>query len=269
MHAASKSGSFLRWPLYEPEASAGERPALFARPFGWPEDLDVDFRSTPRPAVVTALPTRGVRTDVADIPETELWRWPVTRRTQGLLAIAADTHGTAWRTTGRCHNASCGELMEIPLDLGMFRSAAAEESFRWSAGPGEFEMRVPTGEDQMRLAAEGPLDAVAVARSLIRSGEPDLLREESLPDLEAAFSEHDPLTDIELTATCPNCGVTCQVEFDLEAFLLAELERRQMALLEAVHRLAAVYHWSEAEILALPAWRREYYLDGLAREALG
>jgi len=269
MQTASTRGRLFRWPLHEPEAPAVDH-ALFARPFGQPEDLDVDFRGVPRPVAVTAVLLRCLRTrEDSPLDESSLWQWPVTRRMQGLLAVAEATGGETWGTTGQCRNTECGEWMEIPLQLSIFRSAAEEESFRWfPAGQTEFEVRIPTGEDQMRMADEFEEDPMLLARRLICGGEATRMCDEWLPELEAALAERDRLTDVRLTARCPYCGQECEFEFDLEAFLLAELERWQAAQLDSVHRLAAGYHWSEAEILVLPAWRREYYLDALEREGL-
>jgi hypothetical protein len=222
-----------------------------------------------RPAVVTALLSRAVCSAIEEGPvlEAELWRWPVTRRMQGLLAIAAATGGTARSTTGRCLKANCGERLEIPLDLELFRGPAAEDSFRWAGKKGsEFEVRVPSGEDQLLLMEDPSSDALVMARKLIRSGDPALLDADSLEEFEHALAEHDPLTDIHLTVNCPYCGAASEVAFDLELFLLNDLERRQMTLLETVHRLAMAYHWNEADVLALPDWRRKYYLDALERE---
>jgi hypothetical protein len=51
-----------------------------------------------------------------------------------------------------------------------------------------------------------------------------------------------------------------QAEVDLEALALVRLRAVQRKLVDAVHRLALAYHWTETEILALPSWRRERYL---------
>ena len=48
--------------------------------------------------------------------------------------------------------------------------------------------------------------------------------------------------------------------FDVAAFLDGEMGARAARLLDEVHLLALSYHWSEAEILALPSDRRQDYL---------
>jgi hypothetical protein len=264
MNDTSTAGNLLRWPLSGCQADVDSGgPALLARPFGQAEDLDVDFRGAPRPAVITSLLALGIRVPQRErIDESELWNWPVTQRTQGLLAIAVATGGSRRQATAQCDNPGCCEWMEIGIDLTMFCVPSQEETFVWQ----DFELRVPTGEDQMRLASGSVTDWLTLARNLVQKGDPDRLGDVNLQDIETAIAEHDPLTDLSLTASCPNCGRETEVEFDLEAFLLAELERRQMGLLKSVHRLALAHHWSEAEILALPAWRREYYLELLDQE---
>jgi hypothetical protein len=64
-------------------------------------------------------------------------------------------------------------------------------------------------------------------------------------------------TALRLTARCPACCESADVEFDLERHLLASAAARQARLLDTVHRLARAYHWSEREI-PLPRGRREH-----------
>ncbi|MEQ1895103.1 MAG: hypothetical protein ABL998_21395, partial [Planctomycetota bacterium] len=47
---------------------------------------------------------------------------------------------------------------------------------------------------------------------------------------------------------------------DAVAFLRAEFAAARRALQEELHVLASTYHWSEAEILALPSDRRRRYV---------
>jgi hypothetical protein len=48
---------------------------------------------------------------------------------------------------------------------------------------------------------------------------------------------------------------------DIERFLWAKINAVARRLLHEVHILAQVYHWSEAEILALTPTRRQFYLE--------
>ena len=47
---------------------------------------------------------------------------------------------------------------------------------------------------------------------------------------------------------------------DVGEFLWAEVRQAAMRLLEDVHALAWAYGWREADLLAMPAQRRAFYL---------
>jgi hypothetical protein len=49
--------------------------------------------------------------------------------------------------------------------------------------------------------------------------------------------------------------------FDVQAFCLTELRNQAAFLYEDVHLLAQCYHWTEADILALPRHRRAHYAE--------
>ncbi len=54
--------------------------------------------------------------------------------------------------------------------------------------------------------------------------------------------------------------------FNPQLYVLQELRNQVTRLYEEVHLLALHYHWSEAEILALPRARRMNYADYIRRE---
>lgn len=59
---------------------------------------------------------------------------------------------------------------------------------------------------------------------------------------------------------CCNCGRAVAARFDPSAFFVAEARQHARTLLDDVHTLASVYHWSEREIFGLPLHRRLAYL---------
>jgi hypothetical protein len=61
--------------------------------------------------------------------------------------------------------------------------------------------------------------------------------------------------------SCPACGHGWQVIFDIESFLWAKVSALAKRLLHEVHGLASAYGWTERDILALPAVRRQFYLE--------
>lgn len=123
--------------------------------------------------------------------------------------------------------------------------------------------RLPTGADQHELAR------IAVENErpwLLRrlSLEPEHLGEidETLLDqADAALEAVAPGVINQVRAECPECGAANNV--DLDPYRV--LARSGDELLRQVHQIAMHYHWSEAEILAMPQNRRLRYLDLIDR----
>lgn len=74
--------------------------------------------------------------------------------------------------------------------------------------------------------------------------------------------------DLHIGTKCTECDCDIVVPFDVPKFVLAELESETGRLLDGVHQIACAYHWSEAEILALPRSRRQAYLRRIERDEL-
>jgi hypothetical protein len=65
----------------------------------------------------------------------------------------------------------------------------------------------------------------------------------------------------ELHGVCPECGAAVETTFDPLQYTLRELRDQAAFVYEEVCSIAHHYHWSEAEILALPAVRRARYAE--------
>lgn len=258
-----------------PDAAMREFP--LSLPFGeTAEHLEPDFAAAPRPELVTRILRACLRAADGGEPDAEsVWRWTLHRRLQALLAVERAGGGERAEIELRCPHAGCGEPMAIDLDLERFVLPDPPPRFDVELAPGACaRVRLPSGDDQRRWAAHapGPAPERRLARDLVEAlnGEPlgdrDELPAEWLEPLAEALEERDPLTALRLTTCCPACGAPVDAEFDLEAHLLRNAAARQARLLDAVHRLASAYHWSEREILALPRSRRQQYLARLRAE---
>ncbi len=75
------------------------------------------------------------------------------------------------------------------------------------------------------------------------------------------MAEADPQADPQLAMHCPSCGHAWSAGLDIAAYLWAEVDAWARRTLREVHALASAYGWSEGEILALSAARRQAYLD--------
>jgi hypothetical protein len=78
------------------------------------------------------------------------------------------------------------------------------------------------------------------------------------------IAQADPLADIMLDLTCPNCEQRWQAVFDIGGFFWIEIDNLARRLLRDVHVLARAYGWRESDILAMNAARRQAYLEMVA-----
>lgn len=147
----------------------------------------------------------------------------------------------------------------VPMSIELSASTFIDSAVKSALGQTETgEIKPVTTEDQkMLLLSAGGINAAAAM--LLKSCA--LSHDRSADDAEQALKQIDPLADIVLDLSCPECGQIFQAPFDPEAFFLTEVATRSAELEKEVHWLAFHYHWSEDAILSLPASRRRRYLD--------
>jgi hypothetical protein len=240
-----------------------------ARPFGESlEDLAVDLELA-APFATTQVLCACLTMAASPVCEDEIWSWTINRRLQGLLAVTQATTGNLLILTVACQAQACSELMDLPLRLRDY--LRREDPLRLDVQGDEkqgIEIRLPTGKDQRRWLASGTApDQMRQCLVTQSSGAP--LTSKWLETIDTALTEADPLTALEVEAVCPNCGVTNRIPVDLEQQCLRMLSYQQPRLMDEIHQLALAYHWTEAEILAIPASRRRHYLDRLERNRGG
>ena len=236
------------------------------------EDLDIDFAALDTAALGTRLLSACLRdADDAPLASHAVARWNVAQRLQGLLAIARSSVGEQLPALARCTDAECGGQIELDLGLRQFERDAPTQ-LEWQAPDGTpLRCRLPDTGDLAAWRAHGG-DEAWLARRLVRlvAGQapaPDWTFPSAwLAPFAAALEAADPLTALTLEVPCPFCEHPTPVAIDLEALLLDALRRHQQSVLEEVHRLARAYHWSEAQIVAMPGWRRRRYLARLQAE---
>jgi hypothetical protein len=234
-------------------------PTAVLRAFGAVEDLELDFRDDDRPSLVTALLARCAAGD-----EQYWWQQPVGTRIAALLQLLAVTdRSSRLELQARCTQAGCREMFEFELSLPSLveQASTASPLEVLLDGQRRVSMRCATGEDLRRWRAAGPRsrhEAIATMIATLRIdgtvGPDDNLA------LAEAISARDPLVDFSVACDCPACGVMQSLPVDLEGVALRQLDARQRALLEDVHRLASRYGWTEAEVLAIAPSRRARYL---------
>jgi hypothetical protein len=230
------------------------------RPFGHAaEDLEIDFASSDRPALVTA-----VISACAEPPAAEYW-WQrsVSERTHALLRLLRESEGgDTVALTLRCEAAGCGERLEIELPHAAFAMPAPAPIDVPRDDGGMLTLRRPTGDDLRAWRASPPAtreQALAAMLDRLRvAGEP---RPGDAARAAAALAEADQLVDFTVRCACPACGHDAEHDVDLEGLVLFRLAARQRQLLRDVHTLASHYGWTESEILTVPPARRARYLE--------
>lgn len=265
--------ALLSWP---PKERGDVR--FLARPFAAAcADLNIDFAAAPRIALVTDLLSLCLQRPSGDpLSADYAWGWSVAERLQGLLAIAHASNGPMAHAMATCSHRDCAGQIEMDLGLDAFASAELT-MLEWCSPEGKHvRLRLPNGRDlaawQTRLESDATDAEAWLANLLIESIDGDAPTDNQqlpmhwLAPLAAALDRADPLTALTLQLPCPFCDRIVQVEVDLELLLLDGLRSRQARLTDEIHQLAAHYHWSEAEIVALPAWRRQRYIARLRAE---
>ena len=124
--------------------------------------------------------------------------------------------------------------------------------------------RLAAGDHEQFAATPGLDGAAQMALALNRAivslqGEPDSLENEDRKALEQALASSVP-EELKIDVDCHSCGQQLAARFGACAFFLAELREHSKTLIDDVHTLARIYHWSEADVLRLPLRRRLAYL---------
>lgn len=220
---------------------------------------------------------RAVTVLAAAFPEErgdELWRLSLGQRNARLLSMRERLFGSELNAFSECFN--CGEQLEFTLSAGALRIAGPVE-----ASGTEFELEAEGFALRFRLldsfdlrAASASPDASAARRLLVErcvveahcGAEPvtiEALPETVLEYLATRLTECDPQAEMLIELACPACESEWQVLFDIASFFYTELSAQARRLLSEVHTLARAYAWREADILAMSARRRQYYLEML------
>lgn len=208
-----------------------------------------------------------------DTTEETFARRPVGERDRQLLMLRDHVFGPSMEVVARCP--ACGELLETIIDSSQIRIPAVSTS--GAIPPLErdgFMVRFRPADSTDLAAIDGLDDAAAKVILLTRccmevmKGN-DPVSPDQLPDgIQDAVLEGmgaaDPLANTTLHLTCPACGNDWQERVDILSFFWDEIGNWAERTLDEVHELARVYGWTESEILALSAARRQMYLEKVA-----
>jgi hypothetical protein len=185
------------------------------------------------------------------------------------------------RLEGMAACPKCGAEQEFELrveDLKLSAPRDAVDAASWSLAHGVYDVtfRLPDSLDAEAVAAavggdpsEGVrlllercvIGATAMVEDQRREVAARELPDETVEAISARMGELDPQAEIQLAMECVACRHQWTDLLDVVAFLWGELHAWAMRTLDDVHRLAASYGWSEADILSMSPRRRNLYIE--------
>jgi hypothetical protein len=117
--------------------------------------------------------------------------------------------------------------------------------------------RLPTAGDQIAVAGHSrPTQALADS-CLDKAARERGLR----PRIERAMERMAPEISTTIRGHCPACDMPLEAYFPVVRTVLAELRHGAGGLHDDIDLIARAYHWSQAEILAMPQDRRKAYVS--------
>jgi hypothetical protein len=182
----------------------------------------------------------------------ELADLTIGQRDRALFELRALLFGSTVDAVSRCPG--CGADVELAFDHGALLGPA-DPAATEVVVDGDRRYRVPTSADLAAALAAG--DA---GRELVRRCAAGTFDPADDAAVVAAWASAEPVLDIELALSCPECGLPWSEPFDIVSYLWSELDGWCRRTLLEIHDLARVYGWSQDQILTLSGWRRQCYL---------
>ncbi len=186
----------------------------------------------------------------------------------GLIAFRRRMFGDSVEAAAECP--ACGDNLDLIIDARALAADAPTGSHELEHGEWRIRFRPPTAAAAVRAArcfdstdASALLleDAVESAargdRSFAARELPAVVRRA----VEEALEQADPAAVRLIEVFCPSCEQGFTVEFDPASFFMREVDSWAWRTLAEVDALARRYGWSERDILALGARRRQAYLQ--------
>jgi hypothetical protein len=160
---------------------------------------------------------------------------------------------------------SCNTFLDLTLDTAALSSRCTDAAMpvELTHGGATVRLRLPAMRDlaaAIARAPHAPLQQLALD-CLLDGDREVVLSPGFIEALSSAYEQADPLGRLAFALDCPECRASHEHVLDVAALFWSELEDMADQLVAQVHILAGAYGWSEADILALPARRRQRYID--------
>ena len=202
----------------------------------------------------------------------EIARLSLGRLNAYLLSVRERLFGPGMNCYAGCPR--CGQGLEFTISVPAFRGEgsveADEQEYKLSVEGYNLRFRLLNNLD-LKVAAEASsseaMRRLLFERCVLESRRDDEeISARQLPEtviriLAERLSEYDPQAEVLIDLECPACRNCWQTAFDVAGFFWKELSAQARKLLGEVHTLAGAYGWREADILAMSARRRHYYME--------
>lgn len=207
-------------------------------------------------------------------PDHTIALWPLGLVNARLLEVRSTVFGSSWNCVANCP--ACAQVAEVQLDITAMLAAAPNVDFAdiqtWhvlNEANGATRFRLPVLGDLARTDTVETLRASQLLHAIVEMPTSQTMIDASMLDqptpirseIEQQLLQLDPLAAIDIVMDCPSCDHQWRAAVDVIGMLWAELSAMAKRLLGDVARLAAVFGWSETQILALSSVRRQHYLD--------
>lgn len=179
--------------------------------------------------------------------------------------LLAAAYGLGWgrRITGVVTCAGCGCPFDLDFDLDdladhvRIAASAEVDDDGVCTLPTGARFRLPTAQDEAAVLGLPDTDAErGLLERCLLSGGPTTDR----PLIERAMERVGSGVDVDLAATCPECGHGATARFGIQDYLLSAVRTDWAGLVEDLHRMAFAYHWGLREMLALPRSSRRAFV---------
>lgn len=190
---------------------------------------------------------------------------PLGLRDARLLALRRAWFGSQFNAVLACP--ACKAMLSVALDLRSLDASApqgretAVPAFVHAAGS---RFRRPTSRDLAAIAMAADVQEAStrlLGRLALDAPPEGGWTAHHIDAFDTAMDQADPLAHVTIDLQCEDCGHGWQAPLDIAAVLWEELAAKAQAVVRDVHLLAGAYGWSEGEILAMPASRRQLYLQ--------
>ena len=205
-----------------------------------------------------------------ETPREDLLALSMGRRDAALFSLQEQMFGPEMTGVAACPR--CNERVELTVNAADVRAVSEKEvqsEVALSVAGYVVLVRPPASQDLIAAgeAHDAEVRDMILQRCLIsvrRDGasvvSADPLPAEVVDAVMDGMARADPLADVQLSVCCPVCQHRWRAAFDIVSFLWSEIEAAASRLLFEIHRLASAYGWAEADILAMSATRRQFYL---------